>query len=124
MSNITLPTIGFGYPRRGLSGEFNTFRLGLRFAERCPPGTRVELIDSRSKKLLGRATVTAVFTGTLTEMAQLHAHQAHNWKEHPEAERPALLVASMCRRYPPGRCTDTSMVSVIYMKEETECPPS
>lgn len=113
-------TISFGYPRRGLTGQFNTFRLGQRYAERCVPGVEVELIDSRTKKLLKRATVTAVHTGKLSDMAQLHAHQAHNWKDHPADERPRLLTASMCRRYPPGRCTEDSLVSVIYLQESPQ----
>lgn len=110
--------IKFSYPRRGLTGDFNTFRLGRKLGQTLVPGEVVELVDSRTAKLLKRAIVTAVHTGQLDQMAQLHAGQAHNWKEHPEAERPALLVASMKRRYPPGRCVDTSIVSVIYMKEQ------
>lgn len=109
----------FGYPRRGLEGQFATFRLGARAAEKYSKGTQVELVDSRSAKLLKRATVTEVHVGVLSEMAQQHAHMAHNWKDHPADERAALLTASMKRRYPPNRCTDHSMVSVIYMKEET-----
>lgn len=35
-----------------------------------------------------------------------------------EEERPGLLVASMMKRYPPGRCREDSTVSVIYMKEQ------
>lgn len=114
---MTIPIIKFGYPRRGLTGEFATFRLGARAAEKYAPGTRVELVDSRSKKTLKTATVTAVHVGALTDMASLHSHLAHNWKESPDAERPGLLIASMKKRYPPGRCTDDSVCSVIYLKE-------
>lgn len=110
--------IAFGYPRRGLDGQFATFRLGANWATRVAPGEVVELVDSRSKKLLKLATVVSVHTGLITEMAQLHSHAAHNWKDHPAAERPALLIASMTRRYPPGRVKETSMVSVLYLKEK------
>jgi len=109
----------FGYPRRGLSGQFNTFRLGARAAEKYAPGAQVELVDSRSEKLLVRATVTTIHVGTLTEMAQLHAHLAHNWRDHPTLEQPALLIASMKKRYPPNRVLDTSIVTVIYLNEST-----
>lgn len=108
--------ISFGYPRRGLTGDFNTFRLGRKLSQTLVPGEVVELVDSRTAKLLKRATVAAVHTGQLDQMAQLHAALAHNWKEHPEAERPGLLMASMMKRYPPGRCREDSTVSVIYMK--------
>lgn len=109
----------FGYPRRGLSGEFNTFRLGARAGQQCLPGTELELVDSRSGKLLKRAIVTAVFTGPLNKMAQQHAHLAHNWKDHPPEQRPALLMGSLAKRYPPNRVRDDSLVSVIYMREDS-----
>ena len=114
------PSLSFGYPRRGLTGEFATFRLGARAAEKHPPGTVVELVDARSKRPLLSATVTAVFVGTLTEMASRHAHQAHNWKDHPPDQRVELLVASMRKRYPPGRVDQNSLCSVIYLKEITD----
>lgn len=112
--------ICFSYPRRGLFGEFATFRLGPRAAEKYPPGTEVELVDSRSKKLIKRATVTGVHVGELGVMAAQHAHQAHNWKEHPEPQRAELLIASMLKRYKhfgPTRCNQNSIVSVIQLKE-------
>jgi hypothetical protein len=111
--------IKFSYPIRGLEGSFVTFRLGARAAATLQPGTEVELVNSRTGKLLKLATVTQTFTGQLNQMASLHAHQAHNWKTHPEAERPGLLIASMIKRYPPGRCVDTSIVSVICLTERT-----
>lgn len=118
-------SLAFSYPRRGLTGEFATFRLGATAASKLTPGTRVELVDSRSKKLLKVATVTAVHVGVLTEMATLHAHQAHNWKDHPPEQRAELLIASMKRRYPPNRVRDDSVCSVIYLKEEHDnhCDP-
>ena len=107
----------FGYPRRGLSGEFSTFRLGAGWVEKCPVGSQVELVDSRTSRVIVRATVVSVTTGQLDQMAKLHAHSAHNWKNHPEAERPGLLVASLTKRYPPVRVNESSVVSVIYLQE-------
>jgi hypothetical protein len=120
--------IAFSYPRRGLTGQFNTFRLGLSWVEKCPEGAQVELVDSRSKKLLKRAVVERVVTGELTDMAEHHSALAHNWREHPAEDRAALLIASMTRRYPPGRVHPHSMVSVIYLKEipdaSVSCDPA
>lgn len=116
-----MKTIKFSYPRRGLSGQFATFRLGVNTARNYSPGDSVELIDSRTSKLLKRATVTEVFVGRLSDMAQLHSHMAHNWRDHPEAERPGLLTASMMKRYPPNRCTEDSLVSVLYLQEDPTC---
>jgi hypothetical protein len=109
--------IRFSYPRRGLTGQFTTFRLGAKLGRTLTLGEVVDLVDSRTAKLLTRATVTSVFTGQLDAMAQLHAGQAHNWREYPEADRPALLVASMKKRWVPGRVLDTSVVTVIYLEE-------
>ena len=112
-------TLAFSYPRRGLTGEFATFRLGWAAAEKYLPGSVVDLIDSRSKRVLKSATVVSVHTGVLTEMAQLHSHMAHNWKDSPADQRADLLVASMTRRYPPGRCNQNSICTVIYLRENT-----
>lgn len=114
--------LAFGYPRRGLDGQFSTFRLGANWATRVAPGDVVELVCSRSHKLLKLATVVSVTTGQLDQMAKLHAHSAHNWKNHPEADRSGLLTASMTKRYPPGRVKDSSVVSVLYLKEEPHEP--
>lgn len=113
MTNI----LKFSYPRRGLDGQFNTFRLGRRLSETLRPGDTVELVDSRTAKLLKRATVTSVHVGLLIEMARQHAALAHNWKLYPEEDRTALLVASLKKRYPPGRVREDSIVSVIYFEE-------
>lgn len=108
--------IPFGYPRRGLTGRFATFRLGRAWAERVAPGDTVELVDARTQRPLKRATVLSVHQGTLDAMASLHAAHAHNWRDHPETERPALLQASLAKRYPPGRVKATSVVTVIYLE--------
>jgi NADPH-dependent ferric siderophore reductase len=109
--------IAFGYPRRGLEGTFNTFRLGSSWEQKCQPNDVVDLVDARSKKVLKRATVLRVFVGTLTELAAVHARWAHNWKDYPPERQAALLVESMKKRYPPNRVTDSSIVSVIYLRE-------
>lgn len=109
--------IAFSYPRRGLEGVFNTFRLGGAWVDKCKPNEVVDLIDARSKRVLKRATVLRVFVGTLTELASTHARWAHNWKDSPPESQAALLVESMKKRYPPNRVRDDSVVSVIYLKE-------
>lgn len=108
--------ITFGYPRRGLTGQFNTFRLGLGLST-LTPGQGVELVDSRSKKLLKRAIVVSVHTGKLPDMATAHAHAAHNWRDHPAEQRAELLTRSLTKRYPPGRVKPDSVVTVIYLQE-------
>lgn len=112
-------TLVFGYPRRGLSGEFATFRLGAKASQTFTVGASVDLLASKTKKLIITAQVTAVYFGTLRQMAALHGVAAHNWKDHPADQRSALLIASMKKRYFPGRVQDTSICSAIYLKEIT-----
>lgn len=112
--------IKFGHPRRGLEGQFNTFRLG-QGPKDLSPGCEVELVDARSGKLLKRAAVLDIQRGPLDVMAPLHAHAAHNWKTYPEDQRSELLKASLAKRYPPGRVREDSPVTVIYLEVLNEC---
>ena len=109
--------IKFSYPRRGLDGHFNTFRLGAKLSQSLAPGDEVDLVDARTAKVLKRATVTSVHTGQLESMAPQHAHLSHNWKNHPEDSRATTLMESFVRRYPPGRARRDSIVTVVYLKE-------
>jgi hypothetical protein len=120
MTQNTFIPLKFSYPRRGLVGEFNTFRLGRVASVKYPPGAAIALVDSRSGKVLKHATVTEVYVGALSAMAAQHAHQAHNWKEHPPEQQAELLIASMLKRYPPGRADHNSICSVIYLRENPD----
>lgn len=108
----------FGYPRRNLKGEFVTFRLGHKAGRDYQPGDSVDLIDSRTGKVLLKAQVVATDGGELVNMARKHGHMAHNWLEHPAEQRPDLLMASMKKRYFPGRCKDDSHTTVIHLIEQ------
>lgn len=107
----------FGYPRRNLKGEFVTFRLGHKAAKDYLIGELVDLIDSATGRVLLRAQVIGKDGGTLQQMATKWAHMAHNWLDHPQEQRASLLVASMKKRYFPGRCTDESHTTVIRIRE-------
>ena len=84
------------------------------------PGEQVELVDARSGKLLKVATVKGVHVGPLDQMAQQHAHAAHNWKTFPLEERPSLLVHSLSKRYRPGRVKADSLVTVFDLEADDD----
>jgi len=114
-------TIAFSHPRRGLEGTFATFRLGAKWAEKLAKGDTVELIDARTKRALKTATVVGVTTGQLADMASSYGRWAHNWQEHPEVDRPALLLESIRKRFKhwgPKRTADDAPCSVIFLREE------
>ncbi|QFZ84528.1 hypothetical protein GFK26_18030 [Variovorax paradoxus] len=116
-------TIAFSHPRRGLEGTFATFRLGSKWAEKLTQGDTVELIDARTKRPLKTAKVVSVTTGELAAMASTFGRWAHNWQEHPVADRPQLLLESIRRRFKhwgPNRTADSAPCSVIFLKEVTD----
>jgi len=120
-------TIAFSHPRRGLEGTFATFRLGGKWAEKLNKGDIVSLVDARTKRPLKTATVVSVTTGELATMARSFGRWAHNWQEHPVADRPDLLLASIRKRFKhwgPNRTADSAPCSVIFLKEIPDDPPA
>lgn len=120
MKKKIVEPLAFSYPRRNLCGEFATFRIGAKAAKTYQVGDVVECVDSASKRVLVRCKVVGVYQGALSSVAGLFAHLAHNWKDYPEHERSALLIASMKKRYPPGVVQDNKTCSVIHLLELKE----
>lgn len=85
-----------------------------------PPGTLVELVDSRSGKRLLMAEVDTIIVGRLKLCAENYSYCAHNWRDYPGDDRSDQLIASLKKRYPPNRVRDDSVVSVIYMTEKKQ----
>lgn len=112
-----LHVIDFSPPMLNLEGEFNTFRLGGAWAKRIKPGDRVGLLDKKRMCLVGYATVTGVHRGKLNELSPMHGRHNHNQKHLPGEGAGERVVAAMIKRYGPHKCRDTSLVTVIELKE-------
>lgn len=118
--------IEFAPPVEGLDGvlPFNTFRIGKVWASRVKDGDTVYLMDKKKMLIFGRATVGAVFTGKLRELAETHAVFNHNQIDNPDVESaPARLIANMQKRYGPHIAHDNKLTTVIYLRripDETE----
>ncbi|NTX17999.1 hypothetical protein [Burkholderia cepacia] len=120
--------IEFAPPAEGLDGvlPFNTFRIGKVWAARVNDGDTVYLMDKKKMLIFGRATVGAVFTGGLHELAETHAVFNHNQIDNPDVENaPARLIANMQKRYGPHIAHNNKLTTVIYLRrihDETEHP--
>lgn len=109
--------IDFSPPMQGIAGEFNTFRLGGAWSRRLQPGERVALLDKKEMRLIGFATVAGVHTGKLDAMSAQHGFRNHNQKHLPTEGAGERVVQAMIKRYGPQKCRDTSLVTVIELKE-------
>lgn len=108
--------LDFYPPMKGLEGEFNTFRLGKKWATRLKKGSKVLLVDSKENILIGKAKVIEVHLGTLEDMLLKHAHNNHNWCHLKAGDAIDALYASLKKRYGPHIATVTKPTSVIYLK--------
>jgi len=110
--------IEFAPPAEGLDGAlpFNTFRIGRVWAGRIKQGDEVFLMWSKKMQVFGRATVGAIFTGKLRELAEVHAAFNHNQIDHPDvAGAPDRLIANMQKRYGPHIAHDNKLTTCIYL---------
>ncbi|MEZ2310846.1 hypothetical protein AB6809_29800 [Paraburkholderia sp. RCC_158] len=111
--------IEFAPPAEGLDGvlPFNTFRIGKVWAGRLKEGDEVLLMWSKKMQVFGRATVGAIHTGKLRELAEQHAAFNHNQSGHPDVDgAPDRLIANMQKRYGPHIAHDNKLTTVIYLR--------
>lgn len=112
--------IGFSPPMMGFSGSFNTIRLGGAWAKRVSGGERILLMDIKNSAIFGSAVVEKVVVGKLNEVAIYHAANNHNQKDLDAGGAPERLIAGFKKRYGPAKCSDTSKVTIIYMRLQDE----
>lgn len=112
------PVIGFIPPVVGTEGEFNTFRLGGKYASNLKPGDEVFLMEEKSRHVFGKAQVIRVELGSLGEMCLVHAPYNHTEliledRKTAGAER---LFKLLQRIYGPHIATAKKKTSVIYLR--------
>jgi hypothetical protein len=108
--------IEFEPPVDNVVGNFNTFRIGLKWSKTLKPYEHVLLMDTKKKFVFGKAVVMEIMTGKLNEMAKLYAHQNHNQKHVLPPESPAdRLIANMQKRYGPHIATLEKQTTVLFL---------
>ena len=108
--------IGFIPPVVGVEGEFNTFRLGKRYAKELSPGQTVYLLDEKKKIVFGSAEVISVDSGALMEMCALHAHRNHSELGKDANYAAANLYETLTRIYGPQMVRPTRTASVVFLR--------
>lgn len=108
--------IEFAPPMSGFENEFNTIRVGVKLSRCLSVGDEVLLVDKSQSAAFGRARVTGIETGSLTEVAEKHGAQNHNQLHLPTEGAGERVVASLKKRYGPHIATDTKRSTVVYLK--------
>lgn len=110
--------IDFVPPIVGIEGSFNTFRLGLFYSKRLQAGDIVYLMDNREKRVIGKAEVTGVDCGALSDMLASHARMNHAVLFHMDGHAEAL--GGILRRfYGPHIAVPSKKTTVIHLKRMT-----
>lgn len=107
--------IDFVPPIVGIEGSFNTFRLGLFYSKRLQAGDVVYLMDNREKRVIGKAKVTGVDCGTLSDMLSAHARMNHAVLFHMDGHAEALRDI-LQRFYGPHIAVPSKKTTVIHLK--------
>lgn len=108
------PVIGFIPPIVGCEDEFNTFRIGKKYAT-LAIGSEVFLMDEKRKVVFGRAKVLDVTVGPLSGLCAVYAAENHTelGQSGDHAER---LYQLLRRIYGPHIVTPTKIATCIKLK--------
>lgn len=105
-------------PMDGLVGTFSTFRLGRKWAQKLRQDDEIMLFDKKQSAIIGRAKVTAVYSGNLLDMAFEHAKTNHNQKGvvQDESEAAENLLANLNKRFGPQVMAGKKIATAIYLE--------
>lgn len=106
--------IGFVPPIIGVDGNFNTFRMGRKWAA-LPVGEKVFLMDEKRKIVFGTATILYVKTGALSELCEAHAAENHT-ELGREGDHAASLYRTLEKIYGPHLVNPKKVFSVIALR--------
>lgn len=108
--------VEFVAPVVGVDGDFNTFRLGLRYGKILKPGDKVALVDTKGKLLIGFAEVFQINSGKLGELLLEFAATNHAMKGSDPMTAPERLRAVLQKFYGPHIATVTRSAVVLHLR--------
>lgn len=108
--------IGFIPPVIGIEGEFNTFRLGVKYSKLLSPGEEVYLLNEKDKIIIGRAEVQRVEAGPLGELVVEHAAKNHTELANDPTHAHVRLYDLLKKIYGPHIVSIGKKATVIYLK--------
>lgn len=109
-----MPVIGFIPPIVGVDNEFNTFRLGKRYAA-LSVGADVFLLDERRKIVFGKAQVLDVAVGPLSALCAVYASENHT-QIGQEGDHAENLYQILQRIYGPHIVAPHKIATCIKLK--------
>lgn len=107
--------IGFIPPIVGVNGDFNTFRMGRRYAS-LSEGEEVFLMDEKRKVIFGRATVLDVSVGPLSALCAVFASENHTELDKADGESAERLYRTLSRIYGPHIVTPNKTATVVKLR--------
>lgn len=115
--------IDFIPPLEGLSGEFNTIRIGVTWARKLKAGDTVFLMDNKERVIFGTAQVTAIHQGTLEEICALHGKNNHTQLaasvEVGTLDVAAAMMGVMKKIYGPHIALPNKKTTAIYLQRKS-----
>jgi len=107
--------IGFIPPIIGVEGEFNTFRLGKKFAK-LPIGSEVLLMDERRKVVFGKAVVLDTSVGPISALCAVYAAENHTELQHQDGQHAERLFQTLTKIYGPHIVKPNTTATVIKLR--------
>ena len=111
--------IGFIPPVVGVNGEFNTFRMGRRYAS-LAEGAEVLLMDQKRMVVFGKATVLDVSVGPLSALCAVFASENHTELEHNDGEHAERLYRTLEKIYGPHIVKPNRTATVIKLRRVSD----
>lgn len=101
----------------GLTGLFNTFRIGTKWADTVPLEELelIETIDGESRSLDGNTVVLAMDQGDLVDMLDKHVGLNHGVMHLPQAADKRRELRVILNKAYGQRLTDGAKCVVVYM---------
>lgn len=109
--------VEFYPPIVGLEDEFNTVRVGLGWAKRLKVGDEVYISDNKEKRVIGKAVVTMLETGSLEDICTHHSKNNHTQLKAPaDANTSQDLLNIVQKFYGPHIAKPSKKATVIYLR--------
>lgn len=109
------PVIGFIPPLIGVSADFNTFRLGRKYAS-LAIGVEVFLMDEKRKVVFGKATVLDVSVGPLSALCAVYASENHTELDKDDGNHAERLYQTLTKIYGPHIVQPNKTATVVKLR--------
>jgi hypothetical protein len=107
--------IGFIPPIIGVDGDFNTFRLGRKYAS-LSEGVEVLLMDEKRKVVFGKAIVLDVSVGPLSALCAVYASENHTELDKSDGNHADRLYRTLEKIYGPHIVEPNKTATVVKLR--------